>query len=209
MMNTQTYLLHTTWENRNLPGLPTRRERLCRIDRKTLRTAVRRFEYTCGGFGGRDVIEIEVRHGQIAARKYSPGYGSFEKKRTLSKRAWERFLSKLFDEYRLHEWAPYYNKPAVMDGTQWSVTVTLGTGEQVRSGGSNAWPSAFFAFKSALNALVDPNAAVLDSEQMRLSTTDTRQYEDVAGAVRPAAPQSGYRYLELTEDPDAFLMALE
>ena len=198
-MNTQTYLLHTTWENRglnrNLPGAPTRHERLCRIDYKTLLGAVRRFEFRCGGFAGGDVIEIEVRHGQIVARKYSPLYRSFGTTRTLSKREWERFLTKLFDECRLHEWAPYYDKPMIMDGTQWSVTVTLGTGEQVRSGGSNAWPSAFFAFESALNALVDP--------------AEVRQHKGDFKAARSVAPQSGYRYLELTEDPDAFLMALE
>ena len=210
-MNTQTYLLHTVRDigEPRRGGGPNncRRERLCRIDHKTLLSAVRRFEFTRGSyFEGHDRVTIEVQNGCVMATKNRVAMYSRSnaERRVLSKREWERFIDRLFSELQLHTWAPDYRGRAVPDGAQWSVTVTLGTGEQIRTGGCNAFPTCWAAFTGCVNELFLPGDA-----QSSLRVCETPADGGRRSGTGSQGMQSKYRYLEFTEDPDAFLMALE
>lgn len=60
--------------------------------------------------------------------------------RQITPAKWQRIINKLYGQMYLHEWKKSFVDPCVLDGTQWSLDISL-TGNRKRSySGSNDYP---------------------------------------------------------------------
>ena len=97
-----------------------------------------------GFFGPNYCIEVDIKKGTL---KYSCTEGregnSIEK--IITDSDWKKLVSGL-KRCDFKYWLDEYNDPYILDGTQWSVEITLNSGEEIRKWGSNKYPGRWKQF---------------------------------------------------------------
>jgi hypothetical protein len=97
-----------------------------------------RLRFELGGFEANG-IEIRLSRGRLL---YSKTMGPFPIEPPLiiqpSEDQWRQFWQEV-DHIGVWSWAPEYTNPNVLDGTQWSLSLSH-AGRKLKSDGSNAYP---------------------------------------------------------------------
>jgi hypothetical protein len=114
------------------------------------------FAASIGGYTG-DSYAVEWKDGQLRYRAFGLGH---RPKRTQRKAPcpspvavdWQAFWDEL-DKIGTWDWKANYREAGVVDGTGWSVEITY-NGRELKSHGSNAYPSQFDNFLKAIQKLV-------------------------------------------------------
>lgn len=105
-----------------------------------------------GGYMGNS-YGVRLENDRIAYERYDQGYARAATDFVLpSEQDWTAFAQEL-DRLKAWQWKPTYRDPKTVDGTNWSVDISLG-GNSLKSVGSNAFPIGFKAFCSAVTDLL-------------------------------------------------------
>jgi hypothetical protein len=123
-----------------------------------------KFSFSIGGYGGEN-HQFELINGDLL---YSGGFGCIDPSAaqiiTPSAQKWRNFIANL-DAVGVWKWRRHYVDPEILDGTQWSLEISIGD-KSKRSEGSNDYPQSgkpggmlgesdqFDAFLRALSNLV-------------------------------------------------------
>lgn len=93
------------------------------------------FHFSCGGFfGGYGNVTVK-KEGNHAVLMVSPSMlreGKVEdttKELTIAE--WNDFISDVFSKYHIDDWNEEYINHDILDGTKWSVKVTLDNGSEL------------------------------------------------------------------------------
>lgn len=108
-----------------------------------------------GGYGGTSYqVEIDLENGTAEYTVFDYGY---EHRSTesidLSPDEINHFLAKL-EEANVFRWKKEYVNRDILDGTSWSVELTLRGGNVFESRGSNAYPKRWELFCRSLQSLL-------------------------------------------------------
>ncbi|WP_275100335.1 hypothetical protein [Sedimenticola hydrogenitrophicus] len=113
-----------------------------------------RLDIELGSFGV-DGFHLEYRDGQL---RYGRGGGYYREYETVAPPSEPQLLAfrNALEALDVWHWQRSYDNIAVLDGTQWEVTINWGR-KRVSSHGSNAYPRQFGAFLDAVRALIHPH----------------------------------------------------
>ncbi len=112
---------------------------------------VEALEFEVGGyFGGTTRITIRKDpKGALVHVDYFNGIPDTPPSdRQITPLRWMRLVDRLFNELYVHEWRKKYVDPYVLDGTQWSLEISLGGRRKRTIYGSNAFPPYWSELKS-------------------------------------------------------------
>lgn len=116
------------------------------------------FHFSCGGyFGGYGDVTVK-KEGDHAVLTVSPSMlreGKVEdttKELTIAE--WNGFISDVFSKYHIDDWNEEYINHDILDGTQWSVKVTLDNGSELEHYGSNDFLPNWRSFVKYINNLI-------------------------------------------------------
>lgn len=116
------------------------------------------FHFSCGGFfGGYDEMTVkkEKDHAVLIVSPSMFREGKVDdstKELTISE--WNEFISDVFSKYHIDDWSEEYINHGILDGTQWSVKVTLDDGSELEHYGSNDFPPNWRSFIEYVNNLI-------------------------------------------------------
>ena len=116
------------------------------------------FHFSCGGFfGGYDEMTVkkEKDHAVLIVSPSMFREGKVDdstKELTISE--WNEFISDVFSKYHIDDWSEEYINHDILDGTQWSVKVTLDDGSELEHYGSNDFPPNWRSFIEYVNNLI-------------------------------------------------------
>lgn len=122
------------------------------------RDEVTTIHFRDGGFfqGHTDLVIKKEKDGIIARHSgFDPLKDeAFEHRYTMPEREWNRLLDAIFCTYYLHEWKKQYRSD-ILDGEQWSVTISLSIGHKRNYSGSNAFPAYWKEFQKSMERIID------------------------------------------------------
>lgn len=100
-----------------------------------------------GFFGGYDHVEIKKSTDEkyYAEYRHNPEVRDREDlfRKELTDLQWKRLMNTLFYRLCIHEWKQSYYDHNVLDGTQWSLELSLTKGRHYNISGSNAFPAMY------------------------------------------------------------------
>lgn len=92
------------------------------------------FRISIGGFGGPN-YEVRFVNGRL---RYQANFSPTPVMISPTAEEWTQFWDRV-EQCDLWHWAPRYDDPDILDGTQWELDIQLGR-RRVTSFGSNAYP---------------------------------------------------------------------
>ena len=106
------------------------------------RDVVTAIKFSVGGFFG-GYTDITIRKndkGAVVKVQKTLAYDELPDDRQISPTKWQKIVNTLYSQLYLHEWKKSFVDPCVLDGTQWSLDISL-TNKRKRSySGSNDYP---------------------------------------------------------------------
>ena len=106
------------------------------------RDVVTAIKFSVGGFFG-GYTDITIRKndkGAVVKVQKTLAYDELPDDRQISPTKWQKIVNTLYSQLYLHEWKKSFVDPCVLDGTQWSLDISL-TNKRKRSySGSTDYP---------------------------------------------------------------------
>ena len=120
----------------------------CNIDE--LKEKLILFYFLRGGFfGGYESIEV-IKNNNIIKYMYKHDYKKIHIKYNFSRKKWDIFTDKIFNE-RIHKWKKSYNNNDICDGEQWELKMEFSDLSSFKSSGSNEYPDNWAEFRAVID----------------------------------------------------------
>jgi hypothetical protein len=111
-------------------------------------------EFSVGGFeGSNNVVFSATEDGADVTVRHVPSFFDTDmgKPFHISQGQWQKLISELIDQLHVTEWEKEYVNMDIMDGTQWSLTVSEGESVLVECYGSNEYPPQWDKLRETLS----------------------------------------------------------